>query len=134
MGRKKEWYMDYAVHAFTFYALMGRPTREEYVERLHRTGQDIDKMQGAVLDIEAVNKMLEQLQEEHRQYIIAAVEETYFKNTRGKPEYGDIKLAVTRLTFQLYASDRTVQRWLEYAKLLFSKLRGLNTGADGDLW
>ena len=28
--RKKEWYMDYATHAFSRYANLGQPTRDDY--------------------------------------------------------------------------------------------------------
>lgn len=151
MGRKKEWYMDYAVHAFVWYALLGRPTREEYEKRLTdrvyaeyallppneilaRAEAAREKCKRAAEDIEAVNAMLDELRRTGQSYVIKAVENVYFTAPTGKPPQGAIKLRVTKSAMDFPASERTVERWLKYAKLLFCQKRGLNTGTDEDVW
>lgn len=147
MAKKKEWYMDYATHAFVRYASLGCPTRQEYENRirqdcynrlaLHEPSFIVMKANAEVSsriplleDIDAVNRVIDILTQQDKQYIIQAIKDVYFVNPKGKPEHGVIVERVTAYAMKCPASTKTVYAWLKSARLLFAKLRGLNTGDD----
>lgn len=151
MSRKKEWYMDYATHAFIRYAALGCPTRKQYEERIrqecykrlamHEPSFILNKANAEVLskepllkDIDAVNHVLEILRRQDKQHIIDALKAVYFTYPKGKPERGVIVARVTRYAMECPASTKAVYEWLKSARLLFAQIRGLDTGGVDDKW
>ena len=151
MSRKKEWYMDYATHAFVRYANLGCPTREEYENRirqdcytrfafqepsfiLSKANAEVSSRIPLLEDIDAVNRVIDILRQQDKQHIIQAIRDVYFVNPKGKPERGVIVERVTAYAIKCPASTKAVYEWLKSARLLFAQLRGLNTGRDDEKW
>lgn len=151
MAKKKEWYMDYATHAFVIYASLGCPTRQQYEEEIRRDvyrrssllepgiilirAESAIRVRRPVLeDIDAVNKVLDILREQGKQHIIDAMKAVYFYDPHGKPEHGEIVNRVIRFSVDYPASERAVYKWLKSVRLLFAQVRGLDTGATGEKW
>ncbi len=151
MANKKEWYMDYATHAFVRYANLGCPTRAEYTEKINQDcyqkhallepGVIGAKAEAAVYanepllnDIDAVNRVFDILEKQHHQEIAAAIRYVYFTDPLSKPRRGAIIARVRRFAYECPADERTVYRWLKSARVLFCKERGLDTGSEGERW
>ena len=151
MSRKKEWYMDYATHAFVRYASLGCPTRQEYEERIrqdvykrlamhepafiiNKANAEVSAREPLLKDIDAVNKVLDILRREDKQHIIDAIKAVYFTYPKGKPERGVIVDRVTRYAMECPASTKAVYEWLKSARLLFAQIRELDTGGKDDKW
>lgn len=149
--RKKEWYMDYATHAFVCYAQLGRPTREEYERRLRsgiyerlaleqpdfivrKANDEVRKHEALLDDIAAVDRVLHRLEEAGRTNVIDALNAVYFTCPFGKPCRGDITGRVTRFALEYPCTERAVYMWLKSARIAFCKERGLNVGYAGERW
>ena len=147
MGKEKEWYRDYATHAYQQYAALGYPTRDSYElkirqEVLRRNAADpsdeIDKKADKAVadkkpllaDIEAVNIVIDALKVSGKSYVIEAIHDVYFVEPKRKPRRGEIHSRVTRCAADRYASTRSVYDWLRVARLMFCQERGMNT-SDG---
>lgn len=138
---KKDNCQSYTIEAFRFYAAMGKPTflqakTKVYMDAVGSCGGDeqaaVLAAQQAVrdntamlLDIYAVEKMLEILKFAHKEYIIRAVEEVYFVSPKAPLKRGALTARVRRASFTLYCDERTVYIWLREARRLFASLRGL---------
>lgn len=151
MAKKKEWYMDYATHAFICYASLGCPTRKEYEERIrqdiykrlemHEPSFIVNKANAEVLsqepllkDLDAVNRVLEILRRQGKEHIIDAIKAVYFTYPKGKPERGVIVERVTRYAMDCPASTKAVYEWLKSARLLFAQIRELDTVGNREKW
>lgn len=139
---------DYAVSAFEFYSIMGKPKPEDFKDRVYKYAQskyendpflsDTQKaintqnlfktMQPAIADICAVNEFLEKIT--HRQngaFIKKAVETVYMTNSKSGFSPGDYSMLVHKAEFALPAGEATVYRYLAAAREFFAALRGLRT-------
>jgi len=151
MAASKEFFGDYASHAFVRFAYLGRPTAEEYAERIRKEAlrdmayadpQDalqvaekaVERVKGRLDDIAAVNAVLTALEREGKQHVIDAVAAVYFVNPQGKPRHGALQSRLRRFAIDYPASDRTVYKWLKCARLLFALHRNLDTDIEGERW
>lgn len=151
MSRKKEWYMDYATHAFVRYASLGCPTRAEYETRIRedcykrlafhnpsfiviKANAEVSSREPLLKDIDAVNRVLDILQKQDKPHIINAIKAVYFVNPKGKPERGEIVERVTAYAMKCPASTKAVYEWLKSARLLFAQIRELDTGGYDERW
>lgn len=151
MAKKKEWYMDYATHAFVRYANLGCPTREQYEERIRndcyrrlslhepsfiviKANAEVSVREPLLKDIDAVNRVFAVLEKQNKPHIAAAIRAVYFVEPYGKPKHGAITSRVRRFAYEYPANERTVYKWLKSARLLFCKERQLNTGFDDERW
>lgn len=110
-----EWWRDYATHAFVKYASG------------HGSGG-----KAADQDTEAVERLFEILEREGKTEIIEAIKAVYFVDPNGKPEQKDIVNRSTAFSKELNVPVKKVYEFLKAARLLFAKLRGLDTGIDDD--
>lgn len=151
MSRKKEWYMDYATHAFVRYASLGCPTREELEARIRldcyqrlylqnpsfiiiKANAEVSAKEPLLKDVDAVNRVLEILKKQDKQHIIDAVRAVYLYDPHGKPEHGVIVNRVRRFAYEYPANERTVYKWLKSVRLLFAQIRELDTGGNDERW
>ena len=151
MSRKKEWYMDYATHAFVRYASLGCPTRAELEARIRadcyrrlslhnpsfiiiKANAEVASREPLLKDVDAVNHVLDILAKQDKQHIIDAIKDVYFVNPKGKPDHGVIVDRVTAYAMKCPASTKAVYDWLKSARLLFAKVRDLDTGGDDEKW
>ena len=140
----KEWYRDYATHAFMEFSALGYPTRETMEEKIRQDinrrlameepGFIVVKADAAVLereallqDIDAVNRVLLQLRRENRDHIADAIREVYFLGVGGKAKKGTLTARVRRFAYEYPANEATVYRWLKKAREMFCEARGLCT-------
>lgn len=145
---------DYATSAFAKYSRFGCPTREEREQQIRNeiykrhqnkdpkyvvtlADNEIKLKKGHLDDIEAVNKMFDMLygqspitseSKETRNGIdIAnAVKAVYFAFGAEKLTRRMITLRVRAYAMSVPVDERTVYRWLKYARKLFAVLRGLD--------
>ncbi|MCH5188282.1 MAG: hypothetical protein J1F63_07735 [Oscillospiraceae bacterium] len=138
---KKDNCQSYTIEAFRFYAAMGRPTflqakAKVVIDAVKNCGGDeqaailagqtaVRDNTAMLLDIYAVEKMLEILKFAHKDYIIRAVEEVYFVSPKAPLKRGALTARVRRAAFTLYCDERTVYFHLREARRLFASLRGL---------
>lgn len=151
MAKKKEWYMDYATHAFVKYAELGCPTREEQIAAIRskvnrelslhepsfiviKADAEVAKAEPLLKDIDAVNRVFKILEEQDKPAIADAIRAVYFIDPRGKPRRGAIVARARRFAYEYPANERTVYKWLKSARLLFAIERGLCTGKDDEQW
>lgn len=144
MSRKKEHWRDSATHAFIKYAHLGCPTVEEREKQIRqecynkfalsnpsfisiKADDAVAKKVGELKDIEAVNRVLDILQKQDKQHIIDALRAVYFYDPHGKPDRCEIVNRVIRFAYEYPSHERSVYRWLKSARLLFAKLRELDT-------
>lgn len=139
---------DYAVSAFEFYSMMGKPEDEEFKNRVYRYAcskyendvflsesqksvniQNLFKsMQPAIADVVAVNEFLQKIT--HRPsgaFIKKAVETVYMTNSKKGFSPGDYSMLVHKAEFEVPASEATVYRYLAAAREMFADIRGLRT-------
>lgn len=147
----KDYLRDYATAAFRFYAKNGMSAekfkRKIYIEALENIKKKESKAkngiskptEGAliaaemsvneriseVLDMEAVDKVLAELEARKKSYIIKAIEIVYFKDPDIELELGDIKNRVIKASHEIPASERSIYSWLKQARELFAYQRGL---------
>jgi hypothetical protein len=147
----KDYLRDYATAAFRFYAKNGmsaekfkqkiyieaiekieqkevsvkcgisKPTEEALIKAEKAVNERISEIQ----DMEAVDKVLAELEARRKKYIIKAIEIVYFKECDRELEIGDIKNRVIKASNEIPVSERNVYRWLKQARELFSYHRGL---------
>lgn len=151
MARKKEYWLDYATHAFVRYAKLGCPTRQEYENNLRLTAikkfamlpndkadikieRVIKDREGRMLDIDAVNAVLETLERQGKREIIGAICAVYFQNPIGKPRKGAITSRARRYALECPADERTVYKWLKSARRLFAIYRNLDMDSEDEEW
>lgn len=144
MGKRKEWFRDYATHAYQQYAALGYPTRDAYEERIRQEvfrrnsadpSEEIAKKADEAVasekplldDIEAVNTALDGFRASGRGHVIDAIRDVYFIEPNRELRRGEISSRVTRCAYDRYASIRSVYDWLRLAQLMFCQARGLNT-------
>lgn len=152
---KKEWYMDYATHAFSEYSRLGKPTRSEYEEQirdgiykrfaeknpeliLKLADKEVARHEGVLRDIDAVNKTFDMLLDKipadtidndraikNGTDIANAISYVYFGLHREKASNKRIYGRVRLYAQTLPTTERTVYRWLKYGRKLFAINRGL---------
>lgn len=142
---KKDNCQIYTIEAFRFYAAMGRPTflqakAKVIMEAVGRSGGGQAAVLAAqtavrdntaqLLDIYAVEKMLEILGANHKDHIIRSVEEVYFVAPKAPLKRGALTARVRRAAFTLYCDERTIYFHLREARRLFAYLRGLRIDDD----
>ena len=146
---------EYATAAIIRYARLGCPTRKEYEETIRRevydrlrlknpeqiiraTDKEIEANRALLDDIDAVDKMLRVLRGT-LQYkgvdrlpsirngddIANAVCFVYFPLCKICPSHRNIAGRVRAYAVSLPTAERTVYRWLRYARKLFALIRGL---------
>lgn len=147
----KEWYRDYATHAYMRYSTLGYPTRATLEEKIRadvnrrlafeEPGFIVVKADAAVLehegllrDIDAIGRVFAQLHRENREHIADAIREVYFLGAGGKAKRGTITARVRRFAYEYPASERTVYNWLKTARMMFAKERGLCTTEEKERW
>ena len=142
---KREHYRDYAIEAFRFYARTGKTVdqlRDEMLEdpvnkaEYELRGGDISKpteyellhiqemlghREGELLDLIAVEKTLNQLQQLERE----AVNMVYMKDATMKIERGDIQNRVSIASVNIGASESQIYRFLRKARNVFCLERKL---------
>lgn len=145
MRYTREWWRDEATHAFVRFASLGCPTVEQYEDRIrkdcynrlslqnpqfivNKANAEISARKPLLNDIEAVNRVIDMLNEQGKQYIVDAMKAVYFFAPTGTPTVGSIKYRVRRFAMEYPASERTVYRWLKAARLLYAMERGIDVG------
>lgn len=140
---KKTYYRDYCLEAFRFYAQVGGTqayrqgtfvsagelAREHArLERSRRTDTDeqIRAVKAALKDLEAVERTLARLKrlpagEEAQR----AVAEVYMLRPGERLAKGELSARVQRLALDLPAGERSIYYWLEQARDIFARERGL---------
>lgn len=143
----------YAVAAFRFYALCGKPTYEEAVDvikdnalvkgadyisyvkngvskptenafiNIERVLEDKSSTLGDILAVEETLKILRGRRNGNE--IIKALEYVYFVSPDVKMDKGDIALRVAGASINIPASERQIYYWLKEARLVFCRARGL---------
>ena len=146
---------EYATHAMIRYARLGCPSRAEYEERLRRSIYDrlcgkspelitkaaeneLRRKRALLEDIDAVDRMLSMLLGDipmsgididvaarNGTDIANAVSFVYFGLCQGRPSHRRIAGRVRAYAVSLPVNERTVYRWLRYARKLFAVIRGL---------
>lgn len=152
---------DYATFAFAKYFKYGCPTREEREEQIknqvYKRFSDKDpkhvlaiaeielrRSRGELADIEAVNKTFEMLygftstDESVKKMnngvdVAKAVKAVYFTYGAEKLTRNTIALKVRAHAMSVPCDERTVYRWLKYARELFAVIRGLDIDIGDDL-
>lgn len=135
---------DIATDAFRLYASLGCPTREAYEEMIRagvaaKYANESDEQlsrrmhtayaasKQAILDIDAVNKVMRQLEDGGRAEIIGAIRAVYFEEPRRRTYKGEIEARVLRYaSTECPAGRRTVYAWLRRAREMFFRARGMN--------
>lgn len=151
---------DYATSAFVKYARLGCPTRKEREEQIrceiYKRHADKDpkcvvslaeielqRMRGHLDDVEAVNKTFEMLYgytstndyqgTRNGVEIAEAVKGVYFTYGAEKLTRNTIALRVRAHAMSVPCDERTVYRWLKYARELFGVIRGLDIDTDDNV-
>ncbi len=132
----------YITEAFRLYARLGYPCREKAQEitrgKEAEPGKSVppdraraqakkpaENKAPLLLDLLAVESTLSLLRNEKKEDVIAAVTAVYFVNPSAPLRRGDISDRVRRFAMTCPADERTVYRWLKYARLLCAAKRGL---------
>lgn len=143
----KDYLRDYTVAAFRFYALNGN-SAEEYKKKIYTKAlEEQSKNEGncgiseptesaviaaqravrlriaEIRDMEAVEKVIEELDVNRGHDIIQAIKYVYFNNPENSKE--DIKAKVRTAESFIPASERSIYIWLRQARDLFAVERGL---------
>ena len=138
----KEWYRDYATHAYQQYAALGYPTRDAYEQKIRqevmrrnaadppdeiekKADQAVSDHKRALEDIEAVNIVIDALRASGKDYVIYALHDVYFVEPGRETARGVIQSRVARCVADRYASERSVYGWLKDARRMFAEALGL---------
>lgn len=147
----KDYLRDYATAAFRFYAKNGMSAekfkqkiyfetldeikrKEAYVksgiskpteDALIKAEKAVNERISEILDMEAVDKALAELEARHKVEVLKAIEIVYFKDSDKELQLGEIKYRVINASLEIGTSERNVYRWLKQARELFSYQRGL---------
>lgn len=111
----KTFFRDYAVNAFDLYANADKARQKTSAMRA---------------DIEAVQKTIEELNEQGKSYVVDAVKEIYMLRRLSDKHLTANNNQVQRVLWYCtnhYVSQANVYRWLNLAILMFCEFRGLNT-------
>ena len=139
---KKDFIRAYATGAFARYEHLGRPTRAEYEAKIRqevytrlslkepriilmKADAEVSARKPILDDIEAVQKMFDMLEENGKGYISKAVEAVYLISSDGRPSRNEIVNRVLHYANSVPIDERSVYRWLKYARELFAMFRGL---------
>lgn len=135
---------DIATDAFRLYASLGCPTRDAYEQMIragvaakfaHESDEQLSRRmrtaymtnKQAILDIDAVNEVMRQLEAKGRTEIIGAIRAVYFEEPRRRTYKGEIEARVTRYAaIECPAGRRTVYAWLRRAREMFFRARGMD--------
>ncbi|MPM67859.1 hypothetical protein SDC9_114784 [bioreactor metagenome] len=147
----KDYLRDYATAAFRFYAKNGM-SAEKFKQKIYfetidemnrrectvRSGvskpteaallkaeKAVNERISEILDMEAVDKALAELEARHKVEVLKAIEIVYFKDSDKDLQLGEIKYRVINASIEIGTSERNVYRWLKQARELFSYQRGL---------
>lgn len=146
---KKDIIRDYATNAFVRYASLGRPTKEELIAKIRadcyrrlslqqpqyvvlKADAEVQARMPLIEDVDAVNKVFDILNGQNREYIADAIKAVYFVQPNKVPKKGEIVERVTAYALSVPCSTKTVYTWLKSARLLFARMRGLNTDGIGE--
>ena len=149
---------DYATAAFAKYHRLGCPTREERENKIRNeifcrhadkdpkyvvslAEIELRRLKGHLDDIDAVNKTFEMLYgytpilsgeagTRNGADIANAVKGVYFAFGSERLTRNMIALRVRAYAMSVPADERTVYRWLKYARELFAVIRGLDIDTD----
>jgi len=145
---KKDRIRDYATAAFVDYAANGYITYDEAKKEIYnaalldaaqdvknggknpvinatkRAEKAVEDKAGYLLDVLAVDKTIEILQEAGKGYIIDVVFNVYDADSINRRNA--ISSRVKRLAAEMPASEMTIYRYLKQARDIFAKCRGLN--------
>lgn len=139
---KKDRNRDYATDAFLLYANLGSPKTDDYIDFLKSCVYDecetmeprlilqnaertVSEHRPTISDIDAVNRMLEMLDMQQKDYISNAIRAVYMRKQPRAPSKGEISDRVRYYAQSLGADERTVYRWLRMGRELFAVCRGL---------
>ncbi len=139
---KKDRIRDYAEDSFRLYAKYGYPTREQFEDSIRRSVQRdmrnknpeevllvaedlVIKKKSLADDIEAVEKTFDILKKQNKDYIIKAVKAVYCVSPNAKTRRNEISMRARAFSIHISADISTVFRWLEHARRLYAKVRGL---------
>ncbi|WP_017416780.1 hypothetical protein [Clostridium tunisiense] len=154
----KDYLRDYATAAFRFYAKNGMSAekfkqkiyfetldeikrKETYAksgvskpteEALIKAEKAVNERISEILDMEAVDKVLAELEARHKIEVLKAIKIVYFKDSDKELQLGDIKDRVIKASVEIGASDRNIYRWLKQSRELFSYQRGLRISSLND--
>lgn len=145
----KDYLRDYSTAAFRFYAANGRSAdkfkQKIYLEALveYKKGEGssgiakpteaaimaaeraVNEKIAEINDMEAVDKVIAELEVKYRHDILKAIELVYFKDADKEFNIGDIQDRVHNAAISIPAGERSVYRWLRQARQLFAIERGL---------
>ncbi len=117
----KDNFRDYVADAYRYYALCGKPDREEL--RVLRSAQDY---RGGLADLEAVSRVLEHLElEQDAKMWKRCLEIVYFTDPRRVPNRGILTDRVRFASIQLCVSESTIYRMMRRLRMLLAMERGL---------
>ncbi len=144
----RDYLRDYATAAFKFYAQNGKSTekykKQIYIKALEegliREGSKsgvskpteaaviaaeraVNLKIAEIRDMEAVEKVIAELDVKRKRDIIQAIEFVYFSSPEKDIE--DIKAKVHHAEIFIPASERSIYRWLRQSRNLFAVERGL---------
>lgn len=151
---------DYATSAFAKYSRFGCPTREEREQQIrdeiykrHQNkdpkhvvtlaDNEINRRKGQLEDIDAINKMFDMLYDQSHITSVSkgtrngidianAVKAVYFAFGSEKLTRKMITLRVRAHAMSVPVDERTVYRWLKFARELFAVIRGLDVDTEND--
>lgn len=153
----KDHIRDYATDAFRFYAENGK-SAEKFKQKIYIEALDeikkretqvkdgiskpteqallaaekaVNERISEILDMEAVDKVLAELEARHKNHIIKAIEIVYFKDANKQFTTGDIQDRVQVAAIEIPAGERSIYRWLKQARELFAYKRGLRIDKVG---
>ncbi len=137
---------DYATSAFRMYASLGKPTYDELKKRIYeralldeniepskaviKANAELENKTPLLLDVLAVEKTLEMLNQGKKEHIVKAIEQIYFTYPEEPLGKNAVISKVRRFCYNYGAAERTVFYWLKEARLLFSAIRGLRIDDD----
>lgn len=110
---------DYTISMFRFYAQMGEPDAVK-IEQL-REGRKLPD----ILDLEAVNRTLNILEDQQDYLAIAAVKDIYFTAAQRRLYKSEISQRVIKFTLENYISERIVWKCLNKARRIAAEQRQL---------
>lgn len=120
---KRDYFRDTATLAFWRFGALRNKSVEEY---LAENNINREEYRGFCEDLFAVSDTLLELASTNREYIVEAVREIYMCS-RKYPDHKDIAGRVRRYALIVPASEKTVYKWLETARDIYTLKRGLAT-------
>ena len=126
---KKTNFRDYAVQAFRYYALCGRPTADQLHTLRNQAPED---MRGALEDLEAVHRVITHLRTAELDGAIKlkTLEIVYMSNPWRYPGRNELTERARAASSTLYTSESQVYRHLHRIRELLARERGLRLSDD----